>query len=109
MSYATALACMQNLLPILWQSATSSLSLEVWTVFSGTSCNRQLCCICRRKLQQRVWQALADPNIPANSLLARLRDEYGAESEIAADNIITMLFAGEQITLWVLNQCFTEK
>lgn len=54
---------------------------------------------CYDKLQQRVRQALADLNTPANSLLARLKDEFGVDSDTAVDNIITMLFAGKQLVL----------
>eukprot|EP00878_Enallax_costatus_P016211 GHUV01017004.1.p1 GENE.GHUV01017004.1~~GHUV01017004.1.p1 ORF type:complete len:388 (+),score=77.49 GHUV01017004.1:1042-2205(+) len=52
----------------------------------------------RRKLQERVRQALVDPRLPADGWVARLRDEFGADSDKAIDNIIQLLFAGHDTT-----------
>lgn len=48
----------------------------------------------RRILLERVQQSLADPSLPADGLLARFRDEYGIDSDVAKDSTITLLFAG---------------
>eukprot|EP00878_Enallax_costatus_P033860 GHUV01037436.1.p2 GENE.GHUV01037436.1~~GHUV01037436.1.p2 ORF type:complete len:148 (+),score=34.52 GHUV01037436.1:623-1066(+) len=49
----------------------------------------------RQQLVARVRQALNDPDLPVDSLPAKLRDEYGPDSDVAVDNMITLLFAGE--------------
>lgn len=44
---------------------------------------------------ERVQQSLSDPNLPPDGLLARFRDEFGEKSDIAKDNTINLMFAGE--------------
>lgn len=67
-----------------------------------TTTASQLCvlgwCLCRRVLQERVRQALSDPEVQSISLLARLRDEFGADSSTAVDNVVNLLFAGKAAT-----------
>jgi cytochrome P450 len=69
------------------------------------------CChhACRQQLTARIQQTLSSPD--CSGPLARLRDEFGADSPVAVDNTITMLFAGFDTTsssitymLWLLAQ-----
>lgn len=50
----------------------------------------------RQLLTQRIQQTLSSPQ--CSSVLARLRDEFGADSPVAIDNTITLLFAGFDTT-----------
>lgn len=50
----------------------------------------------RQLLTQRIQQTLSSPE--CSSALARLRDEFGADSPVAIDNTITLLFAGFDTT-----------
>jgi hypothetical protein len=47
-------------------------------------------------LTQRIQQTLSSPN--CSPALARLRDEFGADSPVAIDNTISLLFAGFDTT-----------
>jgi cytochrome P450 len=64
---------------------------------------------CRQQLTERIQQTLSSPQ--CSGALARLRDEFGADSPVAIDNTITLLFAGFDTTsssltymLWLLAQ-----
>jgi cytochrome P450 len=64
---------------------------------------------CRQQLTARIQQTLSSPD--CSGPLARLRDEFGADSPVSIDNTITMLFAGFDTTsssitymLWLLAQ-----
>jgi hypothetical protein len=46
-------------------------------------------------MEARIKQALADPNLQ-DGVLQRLRDEFGADSQVASDNTIVLMFAGRQ-------------
>lgn len=66
-------------------------------------------CACREQLTARIQQTLSSPD--CSGPLSRLRDEFGADSPVAIDNTITMLFAGFDTTsssitymLWLLAQ-----
>lgn len=50
----------------------------------------------RRLLTQRIQQTLSSSN--CSPALARLRDEFGADSPVAIDNTISLLFAGFDTT-----------
>lgn len=41
----------------------------------------------------RVQQSLRDPNL-GEGVVQRLRDEFGADSQVASDNVIVLMFAG---------------
>jgi hypothetical protein len=55
--------------------------------------------LCRRSMEQRIKQALQDSNLQ-DGVLQRLRDEFGADSQVASDNTIVLMFAGGQGTAW---------
>ncbi|KAF6251874.1 cytochrome P450 [Scenedesmus sp. NREL 46B-D3] len=61
----------------------------------------------RLELQGRVQQSLRDPKLGAG-VLRRLRDEFGADSQVASDNTIVLMFAGYDTTssaiTYMLNQ-----
>jgi hypothetical protein len=53
-------------------------------------------------MEDRIKQALKDPNLQ-DGVLQRLRDEFGADSQVASDNTIVLMFAGRQgmrLTHW---------
>jgi hypothetical protein len=58
---------------------------------------------CRAELQQRVQQSLRDPAL-GDGVLQRLRDEFGADSLVASDNTIVLMFAGA-VTCWLSGWC----
>jgi cytochrome P450 len=52
--------------------------------------------MCRKQIVARVSQTLSSPH--CSGALARLRDEFGADSPEAVDNTITTMFAGFDTT-----------
>jgi cytochrome P450 len=52
----------------------------------------------RRELQARALETLTSPDLPSDSLVARLRDEFGPASDAALDNVTNILFAGHDTT-----------
>eukprot|EP00879_Flechtneria_rotunda_P003605 GHRR01003841.1.p1 GENE.GHRR01003841.1~~GHRR01003841.1.p1 ORF type:complete len:402 (+),score=99.42 GHRR01003841.1:454-1659(+) len=65
----------------------------------------------KQQLVERIQVALASARLPADSMLARFRDEWGPKDERSTDNVITLLFAGHDTTssaisylLWQLNK-----
>jgi hypothetical protein len=44
-------------------------------------------------MEERIKQALRDPNLQ-DGVLQRLRDDFGADSQVASDNTIVLMFAG---------------
>ncbi|KAF8064654.1 DED1 [Scenedesmus sp. PABB004] len=52
----------------------------------------------RKQLEARVRQALGSAVLPRDCLLARLAAEFGADSNVAVDNTINLLFAGHDTT-----------
>lgn len=61
----------------------------------------------RREMTARVQQSLRDPNL-GEGVVQRLRDEFGADSQVASDNVIVLMFAGYDTTssaiTYMLNQ-----
>lgn len=48
----------------------------------------------RKELIARLRQSLVDPALTPGSMPAKLRDAYGADSDVCTDNLIMVVFAG---------------
>lgn len=51
-------------------------------------------CLRRKELIARLRQSLSDPALTPGSMPAKLRDAYGADSDVCTDNLIMVVFAG---------------
>lgn len=52
----------------------------------------------RKELIARLRQSLSDPALTPGSMPAKLRDAYGADSDVCTDNLIMVVFAGFETT-----------
>lgn len=52
----------------------------------------------RKELIARLRQSLVDPALTPGSMPAKLRDAYGADSDVCTDNLIMVVFAGFETT-----------